>query len=256
MVRQERDQVLAFLRRLAATKLGEEAILAGSSGVYGVSGTVPALTEDLDVAVDAEWLAANEAAVLADLAALGLAHEPGTPTFVGADGLSLDLIGYSRRDRADWIGGGEVVPVMVFADLSTILAVEGAAIALPAGGGRALCAAALAAAKLLTVRLEKGSKDKIQALLLIDERAGEGAFEAELRGLLARFPPDRLEDATADAQAAFLALSGDAARAARADPQSAGYAGFVAALERGLGHLVRIARLGGGGGGTGGSGAP
>ncbi len=229
--------MLAFLGRIAGTALGGHAILAGSTGVFGVSETIPALTEDLDLAVDAEWLASNEAAVRADLAALGFRQEPGTCTFVDPTGLSLDLIGYSRRDRADRVGGGVIVPVMVFADLSEILSSEAATRPLP-GGGRAMSPAALAAAKLLTVRLEKGSKDKLQALLVIDERSDDEAFADELRAYLARFPRDRIEDAIADAQAALLSVSADASRA---DPGSAGYARFLAAIERGLAALLRFA---------------
>ena len=42
-------------------------------------------------------------------------------------------------------------------------------------GSSALSAAALTVAKLMTIRVEKGSKDKLQALLLIDEMSDEEA---------------------------------------------------------------------------------
>jgi hypothetical protein len=41
------------LHQIGASPLGEQLILAGSSGVYGASETIPALTEDVDVLVDA-----------------------------------------------------------------------------------------------------------------------------------------------------------------------------------------------------------
>ncbi len=103
-----------------------------------------------------------------------------------------------------------------------------------------LSPAALAAIKLLTVRLEKGSKDKLQALLLVAEREDDREFLSALHRILSRFEPDRVEDALADAQAAFLAISGDALRA---DQQSRGYAEMRSAAGRGLELLRRLARI-------------
>ena len=163
MRRPERSEVLSLLRRLRSGPLGERLILAGSSGLYGVSEEIPALTEDVDVLVDADWVGAEESFLLAEMARLGFEHQPGTSTFILAEGLSLDLVGYSRQDAVDRIGGGKTVPVMVFSDLSKILSAPGSIIELPTQG-KSLSPAALAATKLLTVRLEKGSKDKLQAL--------------------------------------------------------------------------------------------
>lgn len=232
----ERQATRELLRRLASAPFGARLVLAGSSGLYAASDALPALTEDLDFLVDADWLAAHERELLADLLQLGFRHEPGTCTFTSSDGTSLDLVGYSAPAAGDRIGGGATLPVMVYADLGVILGAEGSVIEL-VGGGRALSAEALAASKLLTVRLEKGSKDKLQALLLIDENAARPRFLEGLRGLLARFEPDRVEDALADAQAATLALSADPLRA---DPQSAGYAGLREAAARGLAALQRL----------------
>ncbi|MBV8201665.1 MAG: hypothetical protein JOZ15_13670, partial [Acidobacteria bacterium] len=226
----DRQEVLDLLGRIRRSPLGERLILGGSSGVYGVSATLPALTEDVDLLVDAEWLAAHQDEVLSQMRRLGFEHQPGSPTFVAAGGLSVDLVGYSLSDRHDRIGGGTSLPVMVFSDLGLLLSRKGSTIELP-DGGRALSPVALVVAKLLTVRLEKGSKDKLQALLVIDERSGDDRFLGELRELLQVFPPERLEDALADAQAACLAVAGDVALAGA---QAAGYAGMRSAIDRGL----------------------
>jgi hypothetical protein len=239
MSRPDRAEVLALLRRIQDSPLGRHLILGGSSGMYGVSETIPALTEDVDVLVDAEWLAAGEGFVLEQMRHLGFEHQPGTPTFTSADGMSLDLVGYSRMDAEDRIGGGKLVPVMVFADLSRLLPLPGATLTL-AGGGRVLSPAALAIAKLLTIRLEKGSKDKLQALLVIAENGEDRDFLEQLRRYITAFPADRIEDSVADAQASLLAISADVRLAG---PQAAGYAGMQSSLERGLAVLLRLSGL-------------
>jgi hypothetical protein len=241
MSQPNRLEVLELLRRIQASPLGGRLILAGSSGVYGVSETIPALTEDVDVLVDADWVSVEEDKILEDMRQLGFQHQPGTPTFTSAAGLSLDLVGYSRSDVADRIGGGKALPVMVFADLSKLLSLPGSTRELP-DGGRTLAPATLAAAKLLTIRLEKGGKDKLQALLVIAENAEDEDFREHLRGLLAAFAADRIEDAIADAHAALLAVSADVTVAG---PQAAGYAGMHQGLEQGLTVLQHLAGLSG-----------
>ncbi len=236
MVWPSRTETLEMLRRIGESPLGERFILGGSSGMYGVSETIPALTEDVDVLVDADWLAAEETSILEQMHQLGFQHQPGTPTFTSAAGLSLDVVGYSRLDTIDRIGGGMRLPVMVFADLSRLLSLPRSTCQLP-GGGKTLSPATLAAAKLLTIRLAKGGKDKLQALLVIAENAGDQGFLGQLHDLLRAFPVDRIEDAIADAHAAFLAISIDAAAAG---PQAAGYAGMHARLEQGLAVLQRL----------------
>jgi hypothetical protein len=238
MRRPERSDVLSLLRRLRSGPLGERLILAGSSGLYGVSEEIPALTEDVDVLVDADWVAAEEPYLLLEMERLGFEHQEGTSTFLLPDGLSLDLVGYSRLDTIDRIGGGQTVPVMVFSDLSKVLTTPGSIVELPTQG-RSLSPAALTATKLLTVRLEKGSKDKLQALLLVEENAEEEEFRNDLRHLLSRFDPDRIDDALADAQEACLAVSADVARA---DVQSGGYVDMSQAIDRGLTLLERLLR--------------
>jgi hypothetical protein len=220
--RPERFDVLDLLRRVRTSPLGDQLILAGSSGLYGVSENIPALTEDIDVLIDADWVA-------------GLEPYPGTSTFLMPDGLSLDLVGYSRLDSIDRIGGGKTVQVMVFGDLSLVLTAAGTTFELPTQG-RALTHAALTVIKLMTIRLEKGSKDKLQALLLLDENAETPGFLEDLRRLLALFERDRVEDALGDAQVACLAISTDVMRAGA----EGGYAEMGQAVHRGLALLKRL----------------
>ncbi len=166
----DREDVLALMQALGRTDLATHLILAGSSAIHAISDKIPALTEDIAVIVDAEWLREHETHVLSTLAALGFVLVAATCTFVSDTGSSLDLVGYSRRDRTDRVGGGARIAVMVFADLSTILTDPRAVVKI--GGG------ALAAAKLLTLRLDKGAKDKLQALLLVDEHRDAPASRA------------------------------------------------------------------------------
>ena len=227
----ERREVLELVRRLHESPLGERLILAGSSGLYGVSETIPALTEDIDVLLDADWAAREEAKLLREMAALGFEHQPGTCTFLLADGTSVDLVGYSRADAVDCIGGGPSLPIMVFADLSRLLSSPDAVVELP-GGGRSLSPPALTVAKLLI-----GGKDKLQALLLIAENSADPSYLADLRHLLGRFERDRVEDALADAQVTCLAVSADAARAGET---AEGYTSMITGLENGLAVLQRL----------------
>jgi len=234
--RPERPEVLSLLSRLGDSPLGKHLILAGSSGLYGASETIPALTEDVDVVVDADWVAAHETVVLEEMRRLGFDHQPETCTFNLADGMSLDLVGYSKEDDADRVGGGPNLPVMVFGDLSKLLSSPESTVEL-SGGGRALSPAALAASKLLTVRLEKGSKDKLQALLLIEENAGDPKFLESLRRLLDLFDPEEVDDSLSDAQMATLAVAGDIQRT---DLQSIGYREMSDAAKRGLRQLQHL----------------
>jgi hypothetical protein len=232
----DRRTTLTILRRLARTSLGEYLILGGSSGLHAVSEKIPALTEDVDLLIDAEWVAAHEDHLLSEMARAGFQHHAGTCTLTDEEGQSVDLVGYSRQDQADRIGGGERVPVMVFGDLSTLLRTP-ASVADVSAGGQALSAAALTVAKLMTIRVEKGSKDKLQALLLIDEMRHDEGYLAELRGFLDEFEPDRIEDAVADAQAAMLAISSDAEIA---DAEARGYQEMRTAISRGLAILENL----------------
>ena len=64
----DRRTTLTILRRLARTSLGEHLILGGSSGLHAVSEEIPALTEDVDLLIDAEWVEAHEDQLLSEMA--------------------------------------------------------------------------------------------------------------------------------------------------------------------------------------------
>jgi len=86
MSRPERTDVLGLLHRMRSSPLGERLILAGSSGLYGVSETIPALTEDVDVLIDADWVAEQEHQLLNEMTKLGFEHQSGTSISWGGMG--------------------------------------------------------------------------------------------------------------------------------------------------------------------------
>ena len=232
-----REDAVTVLEALRRTVLGNAAVLVGSSGLLDLDTNVPPLTEDLDIAVPVELVESQGSEIVAQLADLGFSHTPGTATFVHlGNGLSLDLLGYGDPAAGDLVAGGEPLRVMVFADLSRLVRAPGATRVGPSGTLH-LTAAGLVAAKLLTERAHKGLKDKLQALLLLAEREPDGTIDAELLALLLAFGPERLDDALASAQEAFLALAGDPAFS---DAGAEGYAPSLAAVERGLRHLQKL----------------
>lgn len=182
----DRPTALRVLDALRRTPVGDEAVLVGSSGLFGFETSIAALTEDIDVSIPEGLVERHGRAIVDALAALGFAHEPGTATFVSADGALFDLLGHGEPKAGDHIGEGGPLRVMVFEDLSRIVGELNATSPLPRGG-RALTPAGFVATKLLTERAHKGTKDKIQALLVIEERSGEAeAGRARLEGILER----------------------------------------------------------------------
>jgi hypothetical protein len=91
--------------------------------------------------------------------------------------------------------------------------------------------------KLLTERAHKGTKDKIQALLVLAERSGDVRFEAEITRLLASVDPLRLEDLRAAAQDALIALANDPLFS---DAGAEGYAPTRLPIEAGFARLQSI----------------
>jgi hypothetical protein len=233
----DRRTALEILAALRQTPVADTAVLIGSSGLFGFETNVPALTEDVDVAVPEELVAQHGPAIVEALARQGFEHEPGTATFVSLEGgVSFDLLGHGDPEAGDHIGGAGVLRVMVFEDISRIVGEQRATRALPQGG-RALTPAGFVASKLLTERAHKGSKDKIQALLVLAERQGDAGFEAELVRLLSGVDPVRIEDLDAGAQDAFLALQRDPLFS---DAGAEGYVAVQKQAEVGLAHLQTL----------------
>ena len=232
----DRSTALRVLAALGRTPVGESAVLVDSSGLFGFESDVPALTEDVDIAVPELVVEQHGPEIVESLSAQGFDHEPGTATFVSADGITFDLLGHGEPEAGDHIGGAGVLRVMVFEDISRIVGEQDATAALPEGG-RSLTPAGFAACKLLTERAHKGTKDKLQALLVLAERAGDARFEAELVRLLRSIDPVRLEDVSAGAQDAFLAL-GHAPTFS--DAGAEGYAPALRQAEIGLERLTAI----------------
>lgn len=231
----DRGSALRVLTALRRSPVGDSAVLVGSSGLFGFPTEVPALTEDIDVAVPEATVGRHGHAILEALRAQGFQHEEGTATFIGPAGVIFDLLGHGEPGEGDHVGGTEPLRVMVFEDLSRILSDPSTTAMLPAGG-RALTPAGFVASKLLTERAHKGIKDKIQALLVLAERRDEG-FAQEVVHLLRDLDPARLDDVRAGAQNACFLLAGDPAFS---DSGAEGYAPVARQAEIGLEHLLTI----------------
>ncbi len=211
-------------------------MLVGSSGLFGFETRVPALTEDIDIAVPEATVARHGREIVEALQAEGFEHQPGTASFIGPANAIFDLLGHGDAEEGDHTGGTDELRVMVFEDLSRLLVTPQATMELPSGG-RALRPAGFVAVKLLTERAHKGAKDKLQALLVLAERVEDEAFEAELCGLLAAVDPERLADARAAAQAAVFSLQRDPTFS---DAGAQGYAPMRQQVEVGLERLSAL----------------
>jgi hypothetical protein len=232
----DRPVALRVLAALRQTPVGDNAVLVGSSGLFGFDTSVPALTEDIDVAIPEPIVEQHGHAIVDALARQGFAHEAGTATFTAADGAVFDLLGHGEPRAGDHIGGAGLLRVMVFEDISRVVGEMNATAALPEGG-RTLTPAGFVATKLLTERAHKGTKDKIQALLVIAERAHDEHFEAEVMRLLAAVDPVRLEDVRGAAQDALIALANDPLFS---DAGAEGYVSTKRQVEVGLARLETI----------------
>lgn len=232
----DRPTALRVLAALQKTPVGGEAVLVGSSGLFGFDTSIPALTEDIDISVPEGLVSQHGRFIVEALAAQGFSHESGTATFVSADGAVFDLLGHGEPEAGDHIGEGGPLRVMVFEDLSRIVGELNATSSLP-DGGRALTPAGFVATKLLTERAHKGTKDKIQALLVLAERSADKRFGAEVARLLASVDPMRLDDVRAAAQDALIALTSDPLFS---DAGAEGYAPTRRQVEAGLACLEGI----------------
>lgn len=231
----DRDSALRVLTALRKSPVGDAAVLVGSSGLFGFPTQVPALTEDIDIAVPEEAVARHGLEIVDALRQQGFAHETGTATFIGPEGTVFDLLGHGDPAQGDHIGGTESLRVMVFEDLSRVLSDPWATAELPAGG-RALTPASFVVSKLLTERAHKGAKDKIQALLVLAER-GDESFADEVARLLRELASVRIDDVRAGAQNAYFCLQGDPTFS---DAGAEGYAPVARQVETGLERLFSI----------------
>lgn len=237
----DRDSALCVLTALRKSPIGDTAVLVGSSGLFGFPTEVPALTEDVDIAVPEAAVVRLGHEIVKALREQGFEHETGTATFIGPEGSIFDLLGHGDPDQGDHIGGTDALRVMVFEDLSRVLSDPAATATLPSGG-RALTPAAFVVSKLLTERAHKGIKDKIQALLVLSEREDE-SFAQEVIRLFRDFSPVRLDDVRASAQNAYFLLDRDPTFS---DAGAEGYAPVARRVESGLGRLhVILEKLGG-----------
>jgi hypothetical protein len=233
----ESQLIQDLFRGLAGTFLDGEMILGGSSGLFGFPTATPAFTEDLDFLIREDHVASRGAEIVDLLKGLGYEHVPETPTFTSPGRPTFDLVGYSSKDFIDHLSlPGGPLRVMVFGDLGAILR-EGCSVQEGPSGGRVLTPAGFCAAKLMTLRVEKGAKDKLQALLVVAEREPELAFCECLRRIFSRFDGNRRNDAVADAQMAFLSLQRDPEFR---DRGAEGYLKFLERVESGYRALLRI----------------
>ncbi|MBN1420954.1 MAG: hypothetical protein JXP34_19440 [Planctomycetes bacterium] len=236
----ERALIADLREGLKGTFLDGQLILGGSSGLFGFATQAPAFTEDLDFLVIEELVAARGGEIVRLLSDRGYLRQPETPTFLAEGRPGFDLVGYSKTDLTDHLSREGPLRVMVFGDLSVILLDLGSVDHGPAGMA-ALSPAGFCAAKLMTLRVEKGAKDKLQALLVVGERASDPAFRKGLVRILSRFDPDRQGDALADAQAAFLCLQRDPEFR---DHGAEGYGAFLKRAEAGFAALREMLREG------------
>ena len=232
----DRKTALRILEALRKGPVGDAGVLVGSSGLFGFETRVPALTEDIDVAVPEVTVARHGREIVEALQAQGFEHQPGTASFIGPENAVFDLLGHGDAEEGDHTGGTDALRVMVFEDLSRLLATPRATMELPSGG-RALRPASFVIIKLLTERAHKGAKDKLQALLVLAERVEDEAFEAEVRDLLAAVDPERLADVRAAAQAAVFSLQRDPTFS---DAGAQGYASLRRQVEAGLERLSAL----------------
>jgi hypothetical protein len=232
----DRTTALRILDALRRSPVADTGVLVGSSGLFGFETQVPALTEDIDIAVPEATVARHGREIVEALRAEGFEHQPGTASFIGPENAIFDLLGHGDAEEGDHTGGTDALRVMVFEDLSRLLATPQATMELPSGG-RALKPASFVAAKLLTERAHKGAKDKLQALLVLAERGEDKAFQAEVCRFLAAVDPERLADLLASAQAAVFSLQRDPTFS---DAGAQGYAPMRRQVEAGLKRLGNL----------------
>ncbi|MHB2016695.1 MAG: hypothetical protein ACYCW6_07080 [Candidatus Xenobia bacterium] len=209
---------------MATTAIGGDAIVIGSAALFVVSDAIPPLTHDLDLLVPVDTLQAQARLMNEQLDARGFSHVAGTATYVSPQGASFDLLAADTPGRGDHVIRVAATSVMAFEDLG-VLAAAGAVER--RHGVRVLAPAALAWSKLLTLRVEKGAKDKLQALALLGEHVEDPGFHEHFLRLAELFSAEAREDALAEAHAALAELTQD-------------YGSLRARIEAGLEWLQRM----------------
>lgn len=202
------EDILKFFDSLRGTVFEGKLVLAGSSGLFGFNTTVQPYTEDVDLIIEEVLVRDKEDELIAVLSKAGFRHLPETATFMDEDGHTFDLIAYSTESMDEAVGGGRMLRVMVFGDISRIIRQPDALQRTPEGVV-ALSPAAFAVAKIMTVRETKSAKDKLQALGVIAEHGDDSAFRQRFLGMFTSFADDRQEDAVSDTYAAILTLTED-----------------------------------------------
>ena len=232
----ERSLISEIAKGLKGTFLDGQLILGGSSGLFVFPTSAPPFTEDIDYLVREDLVVSRGVEIVGLLERLGFRRAAETPTFTSPGRLSLDLVGYSLLDSTDHLSPAGPLQVMVFADLGIALG-SPESVERHSDGTVALSPAGFCSLKLMTMRVEKGSKDKLQALLVIAERAPDSGFRGELARILKSFGMERRRDASADAQVALLSLQKDPTFK---DHGAEGYSSFVASAEKGYQTLLEI----------------
>lgn len=233
-----REELDFVVERLGRTSFAREVTLVGSAALYRLSTRIPPMTDDVDIAVPEDLLVRSEGEVRQGLEAQGFRNVAGTATWIDDAGVSLDILAHAPGEGSDRVGGGPTLRVMVFADLSAILADPRGRV--PGAPGH-LSAAGLVLSKLLTLRAEKGTKDRLHALLLLGERGADDACARDLAGLLEGVGVAIREDVLAEAQAACVALGG---AVVADDPWLRGYADRVDVVRVGFERLQAILGVG------------
>jgi len=225
----ERAQLDDLLGRLEGTCLGAHLVLVGSAAMYLSPTSIPPMTGDADVAVAVGTLANHLSGFLDDLKHQGFEQIEDTATFAHASGPTFDLLALDEIGRGDHVVRLGGMGLLAFEDLSRLVARP--RMVREVGGVRVLAPSALVLSKLRTWRVAKGMRDKVQALAMIGDMAGDEAFLAELRMLVEELSQEDWEDVFADAQVAFTGLETDEAR---------DYAAFAELIGRGFSILQSL----------------
>lgn len=229
IARTQFDQIVAALCK---TSFASEILVVGSTCLFVLAPDIPPSTLDVDIAIPEERILAAPSAVLEGMSKAAFQRAGQTATWVLPGVGSCDLLAYSAPGAGDRVGGREPLKSLVFDDLCRVIARSWGAQAGP-GNLQCLSPAAFCATKLATLRMEKGAKDKIQALSLIGKLRTDLPFERILVEALRSLDPMVREDLLADCQMALALSQG---RFSELDP----YSSFLPLAQEGFRLLARL----------------